>query len=83
MPDFDLLATGDHPRPGQHNEGLPGRAWVTMTAFAERTTKVWIESQQRIIREPRVHCQHPHGPAGQECVITFYGKEVLPKVRGH
>jgi F420-dependent hydroxymycolic acid dehydrogenase len=39
---FDLLATSDHLRPWQANEGHSGQAWVTMAALGERTKKIWI-----------------------------------------
>jgi alkanesulfonate monooxygenase SsuD/methylene tetrahydromethanopterin reductase-like flavin-dependent oxidoreductase (luciferase family) len=39
---FDLLATSDHLRPWQANEGHCGESWVTLAAAGHRTHPAWI-----------------------------------------
>ena len=39
---FDVLATSDHFRPWQANEGHSGEAWVTMGAMANRIREAWM-----------------------------------------
>jgi TAT-translocated FGD2 family F420-dependent dehydrogenase len=39
---FDVLTNSDHLQPWQANEGHSGQAWLTMSAIAGRTRKMWL-----------------------------------------